>query len=133
MHRGYRVAGVERVERSVTFVRLRTFVLMLGVLAAITMTAGVSAAAEGDALAWDPNWPTFRPAEYVLTGTAGAASIVAYFALAAPSQPRWTGGILFDDAARDALRLRSPAARDTARTVSGSFDRAGLHKPLLGG
>jgi len=49
---------------------------------------------------------------------AGTASLLAYFALATRDQPRWSGGILFDDAARSALRVESPAARDRVRTLS---------------
>jgi membrane-associated phospholipid phosphatase len=68
--------------------------------------------------AWQPAWPKFRDSEYVLTGAAGLCSLGVYFMLNAPSTPRWTGGILLDDTLRDALRLRPPRLRDTARTLS---------------
>jgi len=67
---------------------------------------------------WDPRWPKFRPSEYVLTGVAGSAALVLYFGVHDAETPRGTGGILFDDYFRDALRLRAPAGRDLARTIS---------------
>jgi len=69
-------------------------------------------------LTWDPSWPTFRPAEYVLTGVAGAAALGTFLFVKPPTVPHWTGGILFDDAGRDAFRLRSPSARDFSRHLS---------------
>jgi len=48
--------------------------------------------------------------EYALTGVVGPAAIAEYVVLPAQRQPHWTGGILFDDAIRSAIRLRSPAA-----------------------
>lgn len=67
-------------------------------------------------LTWD--WPKFRTSEYVVTGVVGAAAL-GVFAFGKPrSSPLWTGGILFDDAVRDAVRLRSPRARDRVRAIS---------------
>jgi len=82
-------------------------------------------------LTWDPAWPTFRPSEYVMTGLTGAAAIGIYLFAKPPSNPHWTGGILFDDAARDAFRLRSQGARTTARHVS-DFTAAGAALLVLG-
>ena len=67
---------------------------------------------------WDPRWPKFRPAEYVLTGVAGSAALVLYFGVRDAQAPRLSGGVLFDDYFREALRLRAPGQRDTARIVS---------------
>jgi membrane-associated phospholipid phosphatase len=69
-------------------------------------------------LEWKSEWSTFRPAEYVATGVLGTAALYTTFVMKPASSPHWTGGILFDDSARDALRLRSPGARDTIRTAS---------------
>ncbi|HYP98986.1 MAG TPA: phosphatase PAP2 family protein [Polyangiaceae bacterium] len=77
-----------------------------------------SARAQSTELGWDPRWPKFRPSEYVLTGLAGGAAIVVYFGVRDAETPRRTGGILFDDYFRDALRLRAPGSRDLARTIS---------------
>jgi membrane-associated phospholipid phosphatase len=87
-------------------------------LAVVTMARPCMADGGRNDLAWNAAWPTFRPAEYVVTATAGMASLLAYFALPTRDQPRWSGGILFDDAARNALRAQSPAARDRVRTLS---------------
>ena len=87
-------------------------------VAALTMARPYRADGDRNELAWNAAWPTFRPAEYVVTATAGTAALLAFFALPMREEPRWTGGILFEDAARDALRVRSPAARDLVRTLS---------------
>lgn len=87
-----------------------------------TLTVGLAWASEVCAqssdFGWDPRWPKFRPAEYVLTGVAGSAAVVLYFGVRDAQTPRLSGGILFDDYFRDALRLRAPAGRDAARTIS---------------
>ncbi len=69
-------------------------------------------------LAWNPAWPKFRTSEYVITGAASLASVSAFFFLTAPSKPDWQGGILFDDAVRNELRVHSPTLREDARTAS---------------
>ena len=65
---------------------------------------------------WRESWPTFSWPEGVATVSAGALTL----ALALhqqPAQPRWSGGILFDDAVRNSLRLHSPADRLSVRHV----------------
>ncbi|HYQ45978.1 MAG TPA: phosphatase PAP2 family protein [Polyangiaceae bacterium] len=88
----------------------------------ITLALGVGWATDVRAQAaefgWDPRWPKFRPSEYVLTGVTGSAALVLYFGVRDARTPRLNGGILFDDYFRDGLRLRGPAARDLARTIS---------------
>lgn len=71
---------------------------------------------EPDHSLWRDSWPTFSWLEGAATVAAGAGTL----ALALnppPDDPRWQGGILFDDATRDAVRLSSQRARKTARTV----------------
>ena len=80
--------------------------------------AQAQAQAQTTDFGWDPSWPKFRPAEYVLTGVAGSAALVLYFGMHDARAPRLTGGVLFDDYFRDALRLRPAAQRDIARTIS---------------
>ena len=100
--------------------RLRLFQCFAIVLAALvaTSTSTADEVQAGNDLTWNPAWPKFRPLEYVLTGAAGVASIGVYFYLKPPSEPKWTGGILFDDSARDALRLRSPQGLARIRSMS---------------
>ncbi len=51
-----------------------------------------------------------------VAGVAGVTVAVTFF-LPPPSKANWTGGILFDDAVRDALRAETRNGRDTARTI----------------
>jgi membrane-associated phospholipid phosphatase len=89
---------------------------------AIAFTASTlsqaAAPLQPEGLSWNPSWAKFRPLEYVLTGVAGVASVGIYFYLKPPAQPHWTGGILFDDSARDALRVRSPNGLARVRSLS---------------
>lgn len=65
---------------------------------------------------WRKAWPTFSYLEGATTIVSGAATAI-LATLPAPERPNWRGGILFDDAVRDQLRLSSPSARRTARTI----------------
>lgn len=58
----------------------------------------------------------FGTADYVITGSAVSAIIVG--AVVTPSGNRWRGGILFDEAARDALRFDSLQGRYWVRDMS---------------
>lgn len=69
-------------------------------------------------LVWNEAWPRFRPIEYGVTAVAGAGALTLLFIADAPQDSRWRGGVLFDDGARDALRVRSPAGRDAVRDAS---------------
>jgi membrane-associated phospholipid phosphatase len=64
---------------------------------------------------WRREWPTFSAIEGAATIAAGAGTMV-LFMLKPPSDPRWQGGIWFDDAVRDELRLHSESARKQARS-----------------
>jgi len=63
---------------------------------------------------WRREWPTFTAIEGASTVAAGVGTLV-LFMLKTPKDPRWEGGILFDDAARSGLRLHSESARKKAR------------------
>ena len=65
---------------------------------------------------WDPAWPKFRIGEWIAAG-AGLAALLSSRMLAVPNA-HWQGGIGFDEAARDALRLHTPSARRWARDGS---------------
>jgi membrane-associated phospholipid phosphatase len=56
--------------------------------------------------------------EYVVTGVVGTGAIAEYIWLPGQRQPHWTGGVLFDDAVRNALRLRSASALAVAWTAA---------------
>lgn len=85
-------------------------------------TAVADASNQEPSLEWDESWPKFRPVEYVATGAVGGAAIAMYFYLPAQTQPHWTGGILFDDAVRNALRVHSPSALRTVWALSDAVD-----------
>jgi membrane-associated phospholipid phosphatase len=70
----------------------------------------------GKTLAWDPSFNRMDAPEMVLTGVSAGLALAA--AIAPPLQTGWKGGILFDDAARKALRLPGFKARLDARDVS---------------
>jgi membrane-associated phospholipid phosphatase len=63
---------------------------------------------------WKRHWPTFSPAEGVATVAASAGTAL-LFSLKPPKDPRWEGGILFDDGVRSGLRLHSADARRQVR------------------
>lgn len=63
---------------------------------------------------WHRDWPTFSAAEGVATIAAGVGTAV-LFVLEPPHDPRWRGGILFDDAVRRGIRLDSASARRKVR------------------
>jgi membrane-associated phospholipid phosphatase len=65
---------------------------------------------------WRSDWPTFSPVEGVATVAAGAGTLTLLM-LKPPRDPRWEGGILFDDAVRGQLRLSSERARQRARSL----------------
>ena len=69
-------------------------------------------------LTWNPSWPRFRPVGYGLTAAAVGGALAATFLIPYPEDPRWTGGILFDDAIRNALRAHNPNTRDAIRLAS---------------
>jgi membrane-associated phospholipid phosphatase len=62
---------------------------------------------------WRKEWPKFSWVEGVATVAAGVGTLA--LVLAGPSEEaRWEGGILFDDAVRSGVRLRSAGARNSA-------------------
>ena len=71
---------------------------------------------EGKQLAWDPSFDRMERPEMVVT--AAAAGIALAGAILKPLATGWSGGVLFDNAARDALRLSSYQARLDIRDAS---------------
>jgi membrane-associated phospholipid phosphatase len=91
--------------------------LVLACLTRATQARADEAKQPGE-LVWQEKWPKFRTSEYVITAVAGIASASAYFLLTPPAKPYWTGRNFFDDDIRDELRVRSPTARENARSAS---------------
>jgi membrane-associated phospholipid phosphatase len=92
--------------------------LVAASLLAITLWPTVAWADDDTGLRWDESRPRFRPVEYVFTSVVGLTAIAEYTWIPAQSQPRWRGGILFDDSVRNALRVRSPSALRTVWTLA---------------
>lgn len=84
-------------------------------------------AAQAGRLAWREEWPRFRTSEYVVTGLALAGAAANFYLVEPPKSSAWRGGILFDDKARSALRVRDPAASGRAASLSDM-----LSFPLIG-
>ena len=76
----------------------------------------VSTPARAGDLEWDERWPRFRVAEHIATGTMAATALTLY--LLPAKSPRWGGGVLFDDAVRDALRADTLPGRRLAARIS---------------
>jgi len=84
-------------------------------------TVGATSATSNDdteppKLLWQ--WRKSPPLEYVATGLVGVGALGVFFFLKPQDTPHWNSGILFDNAVRKTFRLRSPSARDAARTFS---------------
>jgi membrane-associated phospholipid phosphatase len=79
-------------------------------------------------LRWDEDRPRFRPAEYAVTGIVGIAAIAEYIWAPPQREPHWVGGILFDDAVRDGVRLRSASGLRKASTLA---DLTGVTSTVL--
>jgi membrane-associated phospholipid phosphatase len=73
-------------------------------------------------LRWNDEWPRFRPVEIVLTAEASPAAIAEYWLALPQPHPHWTQHNAFDDAIRNALRLRSTAALRTSWTAASVVD-----------
>jgi membrane-associated phospholipid phosphatase len=71
---------------------------------------------EGKKLEWDPSFNRMDEPEIILTAAAAAVALAG--AIAPPLKTGWTGGILFDDSARNTLRLSSYQARLDIRDAS---------------
>jgi membrane-associated phospholipid phosphatase len=67
---------------------------------------------------WHSAWPRVGTFGYVLTGVAIAGAVAVTVVPGYPSESHWSGGILFDDAVRGALRARDPGVRDAIRLAS---------------
>ncbi|HVY46513.1 MAG TPA: phosphatase PAP2 family protein [Minicystis sp.] len=72
-------------------------------------------------LAFAPDYSPFTAREYVLTTIVGAEYLGAEFLAPSPTSANWTGGILWDDAARRVFVLRTRSGRNLASDISDAF------------
>jgi membrane-associated phospholipid phosphatase len=88
-----------------------------------------SSTARAEELRWNEEWARFRTSEHAVTA-AGALGAGILFILPR-TDPRRGGGVLFDDAARDALRARTWPARKRAGLIATSAYLALLFHPIV--
>ncbi len=105
---------------------LRVFVLVASCTCAASAHADANSQQKTDKkkLHWDERRVRFTLPEYIATGILGPLAVAEYFVVQPQVPPHWSGGILFDDAVRDGIRLRDPhalqvswAAADTIGTM----------------
>jgi membrane-associated phospholipid phosphatase len=104
-------------------------------VAALIVAAGVlvarsACATDPDRVEWSEDWPRVRlwEAADAVVLTIADTEIENYVPI---SQPRWRGGILFDDWARRVFRASGPAAESTASTVSDWIYYGGTLVPFI--
>jgi membrane-associated phospholipid phosphatase len=100
------------------------------VLALLLLPAATAHAVDPPRVEWSPDWPRFRLWEAVATGLLGVQAATAGLLYPDPGR-HWRGGILFDDAVRNAVRLDSYDAREAARPYSDTIYRVLGVYPLL--
>jgi membrane-associated phospholipid phosphatase len=89
---------------------------LFGILASRNALGAEPAEKAGAASLWRDEYPQFSALEGFLTSSS-MLGIAIFLAMDEPKEAKWVGGILFDDAARDAFRLKDRDARRTAWRV----------------
>jgi membrane-associated phospholipid phosphatase len=104
---------------------------LLSVLAILLLPTAPARAVDPERVEWSADWPRFRLWEGIASGLLGVQAATA--ALLYPEPERnWRGGILFDDAIRNAVRLESYDAREAARPYSDTIYRVlGVYQLLV--
>jgi membrane-associated phospholipid phosphatase len=85
---------------------------------AIMQACPAAHAQQGPRLQWNDEWPRFRDIGYWLISGSMASALAVTIFIPYPDDPRWQGGILFDDAVRTSIRVRDPDHRDVIRRAS---------------
>ena len=96
----------------------------------LVVASATSSARAEPSLKWNEDWPRFRTAEAVVTGLMLLPIAGALFLYPHPDD-NFHGGVLFDDAVRDALVAHSRDGRDTAARWSNLPYKGLLAFPLL--
>lgn len=94
--------------------------LALATLTWLVLCAACSQAhaQEPSRLQWNEDWPRFRDIGYVLITSSAVSALAVTLFIDYPDEPRWQGGILFDDAIRTGIRVRDTDRRDLVRRAS---------------
>jgi len=119
--RNFSVARRLLFAHEVRFMKLPALLTALSLVLTLCLSPRASRAEplsypEAPRALWQRQWPTFGRAEGVATVLAGVGTGVLYV-LKPPKDPRWQGGILFDDDVRGAMRLDSESARKRVRAL----------------
>jgi membrane-associated phospholipid phosphatase len=67
---------------------------------------------------WDESWPRVSVVEVSVSAGLGIGAYVGAAVVDTSGGPRWTRAVLFDDGARDVLRVSSKAGQDRATGIS---------------
>jgi membrane-associated phospholipid phosphatase len=111
--------------------RVRTLAALpiaLALLGAASRAEAQTAPAE---LVWDPAWRRAAPIDAAVTGVAYGSFVAQLLWLPGPAAPSRAGGILFDDAAQEALRAKTPEGRARARSISDALVTAANVQPFF--
>jgi membrane-associated phospholipid phosphatase len=106
---------------------------LLATFAVLLLSTPRAFAADRDSpsgVAWRSEWPKFRPAEVAFTAGLALQVGAASFVYRDPTRT-WSGGVLFDDGVRDALRLRTQSGRERAAAASDYLYYGMLAYPLV--
>jgi membrane-associated phospholipid phosphatase len=103
----------------ISFARARgaQWFVCLVTCAALLLASREALAKDPESVDWSPDWPRFRKAEIALTSGMALQMAAAFFVYPEP-HIRWEGGILFDDAVRDAVVLKSRSSRESHAVIS---------------
>lgn len=82
-------------------------------------------------LQWKPEWRPFEWVDAVQTVVTAGAYVYVQFGIEPQDEPRWTGPILFDAGARDALVADSRQGRNRAADISDVFWIAPMVYPFV--
>lgn len=88
-------------------------------------------AADPGPVQWNPAWPHFRLTEGAATVTFSLTSLLLDRALDPPREPRWTGGILFDDAFRNLARARDARTQQVYSQYSDKLYVVSMYFPYV--
>ena len=121
----------ERPKRRRTTSRALLAAAGFAAAASVSLAASPAGAAPGDdAVRWREEWPRVRTTEIIATEVLLAGHILLSRVSPDPVL-RTRGGVLFDEPARDALRLETPDARGTAARISDGFLYSMIAYPLV--
>jgi membrane-associated phospholipid phosphatase len=96
----------------------------------LSLAAPVAEAEDEDPLAWHAEWSRFGAGDWIFSGALAGVLAATTLAFDKPST-HVQGGVLFDDALRDALRIKSEAGRLSAEHVSDLFQATLIVYPLV--